>query len=186
MSSAFNKQGRASIREERSINPGSPTPPPPPPSAGGNINPGTSAVTPPAGSVSPGVHPSGSYGNLPFAPWLGWLGWQPNPAPYPYPQPPEAPASFITVVINGGTAFPWITQPYSVRYRPGLTVHQALVETGVVRFSWNGQLLSVGGIYMGAGSGISYTIRLNGQHVPPALLSTAVPPGASIGLTLLP
>ncbi|PZD95493.1 hypothetical protein DNH61_13245 [Paenibacillus sambharensis] len=192
MTSASNERGRASIRGERSFNPGTSTfavPQPPQPATGGIINPGTASVTPPPGGMGPAVPPNSFYGSWPFAPWLGWLGWLPapggNPSPGPYPLPPESPASYITVVINGGAAFPWITQPYSVRYRPGLTVYQALAETGIVRFSWNGQLISVGGVYTGAGSGVSYSIRLNGQPLPPALLSTTVPPGASIGLTLL-
>ncbi|XEC95477.1 hypothetical protein AB6A23_02565 [Paenibacillus tarimensis] len=70
--------------------------------------------------------------------------------------------------INGGRSFPYITQSYRVRYRPRLTIYQALLETGVVRFSPSGRIVSVSGVFVGPN--VNSVIRLNGRVVPSTAL----------------
>ncbi len=84
--------------------------------------------------------------------------------------------------MNGGRAFPWITRPYSVRHRFGMTIFQALQETGVIRFGWRGQILSVSGVYVGPGGGADVTLRLNGRIIPMSFLWTPIQRGDAIGV----
>lgn len=86
--------------------------------------------------------------------------------------------------MNGGRAFPWITQPYNVRHRLGMTIFQALQETGVVRFDWRGQIVSVSGVYVGQGSGVDVILRLNGRPISTNFLFVPVQRGDAIGLEL--
>ncbi|GBF75203.1 hypothetical protein PA598K_03592 [Paenibacillus sp. 598K] len=104
------------------------------------------------------------------------------PLPIPLPIPIPGQDRYVTVVINGGRAFPQITQPYYIRYRPGMTVYQALLETGVVQFSFGGQIVSVSGVFIS--NAIRYTIRLNGRPLPPNQLYLPLQPGDAVGLEL--
>ncbi|WP_424767040.1 hypothetical protein [Paenibacillus sp. sgz302251] len=93
------------------------------------------------------------------------------------------PGPSVTVVINGGRIFPAITQAYRVPFYPGLSIYQALAATGVVRFNWNGQIISVSGIPIGAN--ISYQLQLNGRIIPPSLLSFPVQRNDAVTLQLI-
>jgi hypothetical protein len=90
----------------------------------------------------------------------------------------------VTVFINGGRQFPWLTRTYRIPHRFGMTVRQALAATGAVQFGLGGQIVSVGGVFTGPGSNIQTTVRLNGRLLPPGFLNTPVQPGSFISLDL--
>ncbi|MGO4548659.1 hypothetical protein AB4Z29_28105 [Paenibacillus sp. 2TAB23] len=89
----------------------------------------------------------------------------------------------MTVVINGGRTFPNVTQAYRVPFRPGLTIYQALAETGAVRFNFNGQIVSVSGVPIGGRT--TYQLQLNGRVIPASLLSFPVQRNDSVALVLI-
>jgi hypothetical protein len=64
-----------------------------------------------------------------------------------------------------------------------LSIYQALAETGVVRFNFNGQIVSVSGIPIGGN--ISYRLLLNGRIIPATLLSFPVHRNDSVALELI-
>ncbi|MCF2941139.1 hypothetical protein L1N85_22465, partial [Paenibacillus alkaliterrae] len=115
----------------------------------------------------------------------------PFPVPFPYPYPPgpypyppgPGPRPWITVVINGGRAFPNVTQAYRVPYRPGMTIYLALAGTGVVRFNQYGQIISVSGIPVGGN--IRYQLLLNGLIIPSTLFNFPVQRYDSVALELI-
>ncbi|MGM0883587.1 MAG: hypothetical protein ACQEXQ_21450 [Bacillota bacterium] len=107
----------------------------------------------------------------------------PFPVPYPIPYPFPLQPFFVTVVINGGRTFPNVTKAYHVPFRPGLTIYQALAGTGVVRFTFNGQIASVSGVPIGGN--ISYQLQLNGRVIPPSLLNYPVQRNDSVTLQLI-
>jgi hypothetical protein len=74
----------------------------------------------------------------------------------------------VTVVINGGRFFPWVTQAYRIRYFPGISIYQALVSTGNVRFGFNGRIVAVNGVIIA--DGIDTILRLNGRFIPESLI----------------
>lgn len=96
------------------------------------------------------------------------------PVPLPTPQ--------ITVLINGGAVFPNITQAYAIPFYRGITIAQALQNTGVVRIGPGGQILSVGGIPIT--DGITFALTLNGRPIPSTLLNAPLQPGDSVELQL--
>ncbi|OUM94132.1 MAG: hypothetical protein A9Z00_00430 [Thermobacillus sp. ZCTH02-B1] len=118
----------------------------------------------------------------PFPPFPGPGPFPPSPGPGPFPPfPGQRP---VTVFINGGRQFPWLTRSYSIPHRFGLTVRQALAATEVVQFGLSGQIVSVGGVYTGPGSNIRTTVRLNGRELQPGFLNAPVTPGSFISLEL--
>ncbi|SFF01693.1 hypothetical protein SAMN04487969_111132 [Paenibacillus algorifonticola] len=68
-------------------------------------------------------------------------------------------------------------------FRFGLTIYQALLETGVVRFSFNGRITSISGIPIGGN--ISYLLRLNGRVIPPTLLNFPLQRNDAVALELI-
>ncbi|MUT68856.1 hypothetical protein [Paenibacillus sp. NEAU-GSW1] len=63
-----------------------------------------------------------------------------------------------------------------------MTIAQALAETGVIRFTFSGQIASVSGIPIGGP--IQYTLRLNGRVIPFTLLSFPLQRNDSVTLEL--
>lgn len=92
------------------------------------------------------------------------------------------PVPRVRVVISGGAAFPEILQIYYIRYRPGMTIRQALAATGAVGFSYSGQIISVGGISLDEGVYLRMTI--SGRPFPPAAIGLPARPGDTISLYL--
>lgn len=82
--------------------------------------------------------------------------------------------NFLNVVvrIHGGPMFPWVSTVNFVRWRPGITVYEALSRSGVA-FIGN-QIINVGGIPIGQQWGAEIT--LNGRLIPPQLISTRLRP----------
>ncbi|OBZ10969.1 hypothetical protein [Bacillus sp. FJAT-26390] len=142
--------------------------------------------TPSQGGFGPGGPGGFPPGPGPFPPGPGPFPPGPFPFPIPFPVPfpfNPGPHASVTVVINGGRAFPNVTQAYRVPFRPGLSIYQALAETGVVRFNFNGQIVSVSGIPISGN--ISYRLLLNGRIIPATLLSFPVQRNDSIALELV-
>lgn len=69
-----------------------------------------------------------------------------------------------------------------MRFRPGLTIYQALAETGAVRFNNSGQIVSVSGVSV-IGN-VDYLLRLNGRQIPSTLLNFPVQPNDAVALEL--
>ncbi|MBD2847842.1 hypothetical protein IDH44_21825 [Paenibacillus sp. IB182496] len=107
----------------------------------------------------------------------------PIPLPIPVPIPPGPGARSVTVVLNGGPRYPFVTQAYRVPFRPGLTVAEALAFTGAVRFGPSGNIVSVGGVFVG-GNQVPYALRLNGRTVPLSLLYAPLQPGDTVEIQL--
>ncbi|MEV5029376.1 hypothetical protein [Paenibacillus sp. LPE1-1-1.1] len=154
----------------------------------GPFPPGPGPFPPGPGPFPPGPGPFPP-GPGPFPPGPGPFPPPRPPFPFPFPIPfpipfpfPPGPQASVTVVINGGRAFPYVTQAYRVRFRPGLTIYQALAETGVVRFNFNGQIISVSGIPIGGN--ISYQLQLNGRVIPASLLNFPLQRNDSVALQL--
>ncbi|MFC4098588.1 hypothetical protein [Paenibacillus xanthanilyticus] len=152
-----------------------PFPPPPPPGPGPwPPGPGPFPPPPPPG---PGPWPPGP------GPWPPGPGPWPIPFPLPIPTPlPPFPGNFVTVVLNGGTAFPWVTNSYRVPHFPGQTVYQALAATGAVRFGPSGRIVAVGGV--STGEGVLVQLLLNGRRIPQSLLSFPVQAGDAVAVQL--
>ncbi|WP_171056460.1 hypothetical protein [Paenibacillus sinopodophylli] len=160
----------------------------------GPFPPGPGPFPPGPGPFPPGPGPFPP-GPGPFPPGPG--PFPPGPGPFPPPRPPfpfpipfpipwpfpPGPQASVTVVINGGRTFPNVTQAYRVPFRPGLTIYQALAETGAVRFNFNGQIISVSGVPIGGN--ISYQLQLNGRVIPASLLSFPVQRNDSVALVLI-
>jgi hypothetical protein len=134
--------------------------------------PGTSPYPLPPG-LSPGTAPYPAGQGTGAAPYPAIPGQQAVPVPSSYTQRP--PAGSVMVYINGGLSFPFLTQSYPIRYRPGLTVYEALRETGLVTLSVNGQPISVGNVHLGGR--VHYSISVNGKPIPPAFLNAPIQPG---------
>ncbi|WP_187768106.1 hypothetical protein [Paenibacillus sp. PL91] len=155
----------------------------------GPFPPGPGPFPPGPGPFPPGPGPFPP-GPGPFPPGPGPFPPGPGPFPFPFPIPfpipfpfPPVPQASVTVVINGGRIFPYVTQAYRVPFRPGLSIYQALAETGVVRFNFNGQIVSVSGIPIGGN--ISYRLLLNGRIIPATLLNFPVQRNDSVALELI-
>ncbi|WP_050794354.1 hypothetical protein [Paenibacillus curdlanolyticus] len=88
----------------------------------------------------------------------------------------------VTVVINGGRAFPNITQAYSIRFYPGITIANALRSTGVVTIGPGGQIISVSGIPIV--DGVHFNLLLNGRQIPSTLLNAPLQRGDTVALEL--
>lgn len=159
----------------------------PAPPAPGTPGPGQGGLfpTPPAPSPFPPPPfpgPGPGPGPGPFPPFPGPGPFPPFPGPGPFPPFPGP--RFVTVVINGGRQFPWLTRSYSIRWSQGVTVRQALQATGVVQFGFGGGIVSVGGVYTGPGSNIREVIRLNGRVIPIGWLNVPIQWNDAIGLEL--
>jgi len=63
-----------------------------------------------------------------------------------------------------------------------LTIYHALAETGVVSFSFNGQISSVSGVPIGGNT--SYQLVLNGRVIPASMLSFPLQRNDSVALEL--
>ncbi|WP_313996651.1 hypothetical protein [uncultured Paenibacillus sp.] len=154
----------------------------------------------PGGQFPGGQFPGGQFpgGQFPGGMWP--QGQQPGMFPlglYPggeYPQgtfPGQFPGGmypyqrFVPVVVKGGHSFPEVTWAYNVPYRDGLTIFQALLETGAVRFGLEGQLQYVDGIEVDASRGVQTAILLNGRTVSEEYLAHRLQPGDELGLELL-
>ncbi|MGG4142728.1 hypothetical protein ABEW34_06325 [Paenibacillus algorifonticola] len=149
----------------------------------GPFPPGPGPFPPGPGPFPPGPGPFPP-GPGPFPPGPGPFPPFPFPIPLPIPIPfPPGPQGTVTVVINGGRAFPNVTQAYRVIHRIGMTIYQALLETGVVRFGFNGQITSISGIPIGGN--ISYLLRLNGRVIPSTLLSFPLQRNDAVALELI-
>ncbi|OXM14040.1 hypothetical protein [Paenibacillus herberti] len=96
----------------------------------------------------------------------------------------------MTVRIDGGESFPFVTEDYQIPFYDGMNIAQALEYTGVVRASPSG-LQSVGGVRndisddVRIGEGVQYTLRLNGRQIPHSLLSFPVHRRDVIGVELI-
>lgn len=163
----------------RTLMPGPPPPPPGPGPGPGPFPPGPGPFPPGPGPFPPGPGPfppgPGPFppGPGPFPPGPG--PFPPGPGPFPPffpPFPPGPGPAFVTVVINGGRFFPNVTSAYRVPFRPGMSIRDSLALTGVVRFSFNGQIASVSGIPIGGP--IQCVLRLNGRIIPQTLLTFPV------------
>ncbi|WP_216364919.1 hypothetical protein [Paenibacillus sp. BIHB 4019] len=149
----------------------------------GPFPPGPGPFPPGPGPFPPGPGPFPP-GPGPFPPGPGPFPPFPFPVPLPIPIPfPPGPQGTVTVVINGGRAFPNVTQAYRVIHRIGMTIYQALLETGVVRFGFNGQITSISGIPIGGN--ISYLLRLNGRVIPSTLLNFPLQRNDAVALELI-
>ncbi|MFX3631313.1 MAG: hypothetical protein ACE3L7_18615 [Candidatus Pristimantibacillus sp.] len=138
----------------------------------GPFPPGPGPFPPGPGPFPPGPGPFPGPFPFPF----------PVPFPFPFPFPPGIPAT-VSVFINGGRFFPNVTQGYRIRFRPGITIYQALAQTGVIRFTFNGQISSVNGIPIGGP--ISYILRLNGRVIPSTLLNFPLQRNDTVQLELI-
>ncbi|GGG78004.1 hypothetical protein [Paenibacillus radicis (ex Gao et al. 2016)] len=141
------------------------------PAGHGHFPPGHGQFPPGHGHFPPGPGPFPP-GPFPF----------PFPLPVPFPVPGPFPVGSVNVWINGGSFFPNVTQGYRIPYRPGLSIFQALSATGVVQFSFNGQIESVSGIPIGGP--IGYILRLNGRIIPTTLLNFPLQLNDSVTLEL--
>jgi hypothetical protein len=151
----------------------------------GPFPPGPGPFPPGPGPFPPGPGPFPP-GPGPFPPGPGPFPPGPGPFPFPIPFPvpfPPGPRPSVTVVINGGAAYPGITQAYRVPFRPGLSIYQALAETGVVRFNFNGQIVSVSNVPIRGNT--SYRLLLNGRIIPSTLLSFPVQRNDSVAIELI-
>ncbi|MFF2093241.1 hypothetical protein [Paenibacillus sp. NPDC058174] len=151
----------------------------------GGFPPGHGQFPPGHGHFPPG-HPPG---HGPFPPGPGPFPFPfplPVPFPVPFPGPGPGPGPFpvgtVNVWINGGSFFPNVTQGYRIPYQPGLSIFQALAATGVVQFSFNGDIESVSGIPIGGP--IGYVLRLNGRIIPTTLLNFPLQLNDSVTLEL--
>ncbi|WP_188996615.1 hypothetical protein [Paenibacillus nasutitermitis] len=149
----------------------------------GGGGPGTFPPGPGPGPFPPGPGPfppgPGPFPPGPFPPGPGPI----PPFPIPFPPFPVPLPNFVTVVINGGRFFPWVTQAYRVRHFPGMSVYQALAATGVVQFNRNGQIAFVNGVAVAGDVGT--IVSLNGRRIPPSLFYLPVQAGDSVGLDLI-
>ncbi|MFB9325784.1 hypothetical protein ACFFSY_07575 [Paenibacillus aurantiacus] len=156
--------------------PPGPGPFPPPPGPGPFPPPPGPGPFPPGPGPFPPPPPPG-----PFPPGPGPFPPFPIPIPLPIPLPP-GPGRFVTVVVNGGIAFPWVTNSYRIPHFPGQTIYQALAATGSVRFGPGGRIVSVGGVSIGGG--VLVQLLLNGQRIPQSLLSFPVHAGDVVAVQL--
>ena len=120
------------------------------------------------GSVSTAAGPG------PFPPFPGPGPFPPGPGPFP---------RFVTVFINGGRQFPWMTRtttspsiradgaPGARQYGRSAVRPRRTNRVGRRRFT-------------GPGSNIRTIVRLNGRVLPPGFLNTPVQPGSFISLEL--
>lgn len=76
-----------------------------------------------------------------------------------------------------------MTNSYRVPFRFGMSIRDSLAATGVVRFSFNGQIASVSGIPIGGP--IQYILRLNGRVLPQTLLTFPVQRFDTVSLELV-
>lgn len=156
--------------EQRMMTPGGPGGPGMPGGPGGPGGPGM-----PGGPGGPGL-PGG-----PGGPGL----FPPGPGPFPPgsgPFPPGPWPSFIIVRVLGGFTFPGATRSAYVPFFPGITIRQALLFSGLVRFGPFGRIISVSGIPIGANAGVR--IRYNGRIIPESLLDFPALPNSTVTLEL--
>ncbi|WP_052350664.1 hypothetical protein [Paenibacillus gorillae] len=149
--------------------------PPGHPPGHGHFLPGHGHFPPGHGHFPPGPFPPGPF-PFPFPLPV------PFPVPFPGPGPGPFPVGTVNVWINGGSFFPNVTQGYRIPYQPGLSIFQALAATGVVQFSFNGEIESVSGIPIGGP--IGYVLRLNGRIIPATLLNFPLQLNDSVTLEL--
>lgn len=159
--------------------PPGPFPPPPPPRPPGPPGP---FPPPPPRPPGPGPFPP------PRPPWPLPLPIPvpvpiPTLAPVPYPAPVPVPsASFVTVQISGGYAFPEASRTAYVSYYPGLTIRQALALTGLVAFGPAGSIVLVSGVPIGGRTIVRF--QYNGYVVPMTLLDYPADPNSTIWLEI--
>ncbi|QJC53658.1 hypothetical protein HGI30_20405 [Paenibacillus albicereus] len=102
---------------------------------------------------------------------------------------PNAPAP-VTVRIDGGESFPYVTEDYQIPFYEGMNIAQALDYTGVVQATTSG-VKAVGGVRndttddVRIGGGVQYVLRLNGRQIPHSLLSFPVHRRDVIGIELI-
>jgi len=136
----------------------------------------------PGGPGGPGL-PGGPGGPGLFPPGPG--PFPPGPGPFPPgpgPFPPGPWPSFIIVRVLGGFTFPGATRSAYVPFFPGITIRQALLFNGLVRFGPFGRIISVSGIPIGANVGVR--IRYNGRIIPESLLDFPALPNSTVTLEL--
>ncbi|MDQ0063153.1 hypothetical protein [Paenibacillus harenae] len=155
----------------------------------GPFPPGPGPFPPGPGPFPPGPGPFPP-GPGPFPPGPGPFPPPRPPFPFPFPVPipfplpfPPGPQAYVTVIINGGAAFPYVTQRYFVPYRPGISIYWALAQTGAVQFTPNGFIYAVNGIRIGGR--VSYRLRLNGRVIPSTLLNFPLQPYDAVGIDLI-
>lgn len=105
----------------------------------------------------------------------------PPPRP-PFPFPPQPFPAYIAIRVNGGFAFPGITQTTYVGFYPGITIGVALQLSGLVTFGFGGRITSVAGIRIGRN--VAVRILYNGRVIPESLLNLPADPFSSINLLL--
>ncbi|ANE48149.1 hypothetical protein SY83_19725 [Paenibacillus swuensis] len=133
----------------------------------------------PGGGGFPGPGPGPGPGPFPPPPFPG-----PGPGPGPFPPPPfPGQNPFVTVVIDGGQAYPYIRNSYRIRYYPGLTLYQALQNTGQVQFGVGGRIRSVSGVPIG--SSVAYELRVNGRLISGNSLFVQLNPNDHVSLRLI-
>lgn len=106
----------------------------------------------------------------------------PGPAPFPAPVFPGTPPAYVFVETALGHSAPVPPQSFRIRYRPGISIHDALILTNAVRFAPGGRILSVSGIPVTGG--ISGILRLNGRQIPTTLLAFPLQPNDTVQLEL--
>lgn len=150
-----------------------PGPFPPPPFPGPGPGPGPFPPPPPPRPPGPFPPPRPPFPfPLPF----------PVPFPTPVPFPPQPTPAYIAIRVNGGFAFPGVTQTTYVGFYPGITLRIALQLSGLVAFGFGGRIASVAGIRIGPN--IAVRILYNGRVIPESLLNLPADPFSSINLLL--
>ncbi|MFD2115368.1 hypothetical protein ACFSTH_09730 [Paenibacillus yanchengensis] len=109
-----------------------------------------------------------------FGPW-GFPLPLPIPIPIPVPQPYPQQQPYVTVIINGNR--------YTVPYRQGMSIYDALASTGIVAFTNNYQIAAIAGIPIGGT--ITYQLSLNGRVIPTTMLNYPVNAYDTIELRLV-
>ncbi|WP_174806346.1 hypothetical protein [Paenibacillus humicus] len=157
-------------------------------------------IFPPIGGGFPGGpgFPGGGFPGGPGFPGGGFPGGPGFPVPFTGAGAPgTGPAGTVntpapvTVRIEGGESFPYVTEDYQIPYYDGMSIAQALEYTGVVRISPGGGVQSVGGVRndisddIRIGDNVQYTLRLNGRQIPHTLLTFPVHRRDVIGIDLI-
>lgn len=88
----------------------------------------------------------------------------------------------VMVWIDGGPTFPWVSTVNFVRWHPGITVYEALSQSGV-EFIGN-QIILVNGIPIGNVWGA--TITLNGRVIPSQAIGIRLQPYDELVVSIVP
>jgi len=143
------------------------------------------------GPWGPGPWGPGPWGPGPWGPGPWGPGpWGPGPwgvgpvIPLPLPIPIGGPRDqHLYVNINGGTAYPNATASYRLNYQPGITIYDALNNTGIIQLSPQGQILAVSGV--GIGEIVNCSLSINGRSISDSMLGHQLQPNEHIDIELI-